>query len=364
MSDMLTNKKQKIQGKKKNDRNKRMIRKLVMVLSFCIIVFILFHFTTRMFFKRENKNSAVIKEEWDTSREVLRMEDYMDIIGMSGKELLTKVGISSRDDISKIVIRQNESRDNSYISEIEDVEINEMKDISYFYEQLSQLHIVHNATVKDNMYEADVVKERTIYIYLVDGSYQRILFDPVNYRMMEWFSTDGVVIDRECFEKHSEEFNNWLIDICNIDLTADYSEEYKRYKTLQAEIIKLQQYKKEEWYGGCDLKFDNNVLNIHVLLAEDSQAHREKILETLNEQINVVFEECKLKYTDYELMKSKISDAISKERNKYSYVIACGIAENGVIVYMKPEVTEEQKDSFLKEFSLDGEGIHIEVEEK
>lgn len=361
---MLMNKKQKIQGKKKSDRNKRMIRKLVMVLSFCIIVFTLFHFTTRMFLKGENKNSAVVSEEWDTVQDVLRMENYIDIIGMSGKELLTKVGICSRDDISKIVIRQNESRDNFYIPEIEDVEIKDMNNISYFYEQLSQLHIVDNAAVNDNMQKVDVVKERTIYIYLVDGSYQKIQFYPINYRMMECFSTDGVTIDRECFEKHSEEFNNWLIDICNIDLTADYSEEYKRYKILQAEIIKLQQFKKEEWYGGCDLKFDDNVLNIHVLLAEDNKANREKIIETLKDKAYVVFEKSKIKYTDYELMKSKISDAISKERNKYSYVIACGIAENGVVVYMKSEVTEEQKDSFLKEFSLDGEGIHIEVEEK
>lgn len=298
------------------------------------------------------ENGNYILSNKEAGKIVDEIADVIDIniVGKSGKDLLKMAQIHSAKDIAKIVICQNELADISWIKPIEKIEITNDKDIKYFYSQLSKLKIV--AIPSDIVVpESDAPKEREILLYLKDGTYQKLHYSPLESQFMECFEMDGVPIERKCLEQIPKEFNNWLTELCNIDIVKDYTKEYKHYQKIQSYCAKLQQFEEESWYGGYEEVFDNEVLRLKVLLRDNVKNNQKAVLEVIDDESNIIFETSKVNYKYLRDIKEKISASIKKNHKKYYYIVGCGLTSKDVSIYMLEDVTTDQLKEFWKEFS-------------
>ncbi|MCI8409736.1 MAG: hypothetical protein HFJ09_10800 [Lachnospiraceae bacterium] len=306
----------------------------------------------------ENGNNILSNKE--AGKVVDEIADGIDIniVGKSGKDLLKMVQIESAKDIAKIVICQNELADISWIKPIEKIEITNGEDIKYFYSQLSELKIV--ASPSDIVVpESDAPKEREILLYLEDGTYQKLHYSPLESQVMECFEMDGVPIERKCLEQMPKEFNTWLTELCNIDIVKDYTKEYKHYQKIQTYCEKLQQFEEENWYGGYEEVFDNEVLRLKVLLRDNVKDNQKAVLEVIDNSSDIIFETSKVNYKYLRDMKEKISAGIKKNHKKYYYIVGCGLTSKDVSIDMLEDVTTEQLNEFWKDFSEYREFISV-----
>jgi hypothetical protein len=241
-----------------------------------------------------SRNNNIIENNVDNAEksvemveQVINVENDIDVVGMSGKELLKTVNINSYKDIDKMVIRQNELDDLTWVEKVKDITIHESNDIKDFYDNISNLIIQEESIETNDEWEINSPKEREILLYCSDGTVQRVHYDPSSNCLMECFYKGNNPIPQKSFDRLSDDFNKWLINICNIDIEKDYSDEYKRYQDIQNDLDLLQKYNEEKWFGGYDLIFENGVLKIKVLLLDDNK--RDTILNSLTHDENIVF---------------------------------------------------------------------------
>lgn len=238
-----------------------------------------------------NNNINIIENNVDkVVTQDINVEYDIDVVGMSGKELLKMFNINSYKDIDKIVIRQNELNDLSWIEEVKDITIYESTDIKYFYDNISNLIIQEEPIGLDDEWEINAPKEREILLYCSDGSFQRIHYYPLSNGLMECFKKGDNPIPQKTFNRLSDDFNKWLINLCNIDVDKDYSDEYERYQDIQKDLTLLQKCETKKWFGGYDVIFED-VLKIKVYLRDDNKKNRNIILNTVANDENVVFVE-------------------------------------------------------------------------
>ncbi len=283
-------------------------------------------------------------------------------VGKSGKEIFNMVGVKSADDIDKIVIMKDTLSDVSWIPEVSDIIITDLKDISYFYNQIIKIKIVNTLPSKPEWKESDGAKNRTILIYLKDGSVQEVNYCPLSNRIMECFEINGEGIGRKCFEELSHEFNTWLINLCKIDINKDYTDEYMRYKKIQSKLRAIMQFETENWFGGFDFVFVENELKVKVFLVDDSEVNCESVIEVFGDESLVTFAKSNVKFSDFYGIQNKITDDVLRNRIKYPYVQSCGVGSYGVVVGVSSDATSQQINELVKILSAYGEGITIEWE--
>lgn len=310
-------------------------------------------------FLRNNNISSVNKESGKIVNENAKVND-INVAGKSGKDLLNMVQIEDAKDIAKIVICQNELVDISWVEPIADIEIIEEDDISYFYSQFSKLSIAKENSEIIAEREIDAPKEREILLYLQDGIYEKIHYYPMSNSLMECFEINGEAIERRVFEQIPEEFATWLIHRCNIEITKDYTKEYEHYQKIQTYSAMLQQFEEESWYGGFDEVFDNGILTLKVLLCDNSKNNQNTVLAAIGATSDVIFETSKVNYRYLKNIKEKISASIMENHDKYYYVVGCALTSKDVSIDMFEDVTKEQRNEFLKDFSEYCEFISIQ----
>ena len=278
-------------------------------------------------------------------------EKNIDIIGKSGQELLDMVNIENSEDIKKIVIKKNELSDISWIEKIDDINITDKNSIELFYSQLAKLKIVNNKENLSDVNEINAAKEREIVLYLQNDECQTLHYSPNSKVLMECFKIKGEVIERKTFEQIPDDFNQWLIKICNIDMDKDYTKEYEDYKKMQSYGIMLQEYEDKDWYGGYDIIFDGGSLKLKVLLYNDKKENKEKIVKELNNSDNIIFEKTNINFIQLKQIKELISDKIVTNQDNYSYVIGCGLTSKEICIDVEYDITEKHEQMFLKDFS-------------
>lgn len=307
---------------------------------------------------KNDNNIPVNKDSSKIVNENAKVVD-IDIAGKSGKDLLSMVQIKNSKDIAKIVICQNELADISWVEPTADLEIIEEKDISYFYSKLSELKIAEENSEIIAEEQMDAPKEREILLYLQDGTCEKIHYYPMSNSLMECFEIDGEEIERKVFEQIPEEFNSWLIKLCNIDVQKDYTKEYEQYQKIQSYSAMLQRLEEESWYGGFDEVFVDGVLTLKVLLCDNSKKNQNTVLEVTDATSDIIFETSKVNYSYLKDIKEKISSSIMENHDKYYYVVGCGLTSKDVSVDMLEDVTSEQLNEFLEDFSEYREFISV-----
>lgn len=301
--------------------------------------------------KKENTPTIAIKQ-------AARVED-IDIVGMSGKEILKLVNINKPKDISKIEIQRNKLADVSWVCDLDNVSIVNQEEISTFYNYLSELKIVELDDVKTDSKESDAPKEREIVIYLNDGTNQTIHYNPVSKSLMQCFTVEDNPIERKLFNNISDEFNDWLVKICDIDIEKDYTDDYRRYGAIQSNIAALQSLLYEEWFGGYDVQFVNGKLKLRVLLRDNVENNREKVLQQMGDKQDVIFTTSKVNYQQLKKIKENISEIIFDGEGKHPYIIGCALTSKDIEIVTVKDITKKQREELMEVLSEYSDVINI-----
>ena len=188
-------------------------KKLCITIVVCLVVGIISGIAYFQVGKAAKKdNSQVVNESTTTKKDK----------GKTGKSLLNEINIKSYKDISKIVVGENSQEDVSWVEPIQTITFTNKDDIDYLYNQLSKLKTL-NKNGADDENEVEAPKKRTIKIYGKKGLNILINYNPTRGSLIGNIYEKDKSVKTFAFENISEEFNNWLINQCDIQMKADYS---------------------------------------------------------------------------------------------------------------------------------------------
>lgn len=315
-------------------------KKLCITIVVCLVVGIISGIAYFQVGKAAKKgNSQVVNESTTTKKDK----------GKTGKSLLNEINIKSYKDISKIVVGENSQEDVSWVEPIQTITFTNKDDIDYLYNQLSKLKTL-NKNGADDENEVEAPKKRTIKIYGKKGLNILINYNPTRGSLIGNIYEKDKSVKTFAFENISEEFNNWLINQCDIQMKADYSEQYNRYQKMQKYVTALQKYEGESWYSGNEIARVDGDLKLKVFICRDNSENRKKILKIVDSPEDIVFGNREISYAKLKTVKEFISNQILHDREKYDYIIGCAVTSKEIKITMSAKVKKSQINDFLTEF--------------
>lgn len=288
------------------------------------------------------------KADYEGSGKEIALVSDVDIAGMSGVEIMKLIGINSDDDISSLTIKENKMTDVSWADKFNNITVSDRDKIEDFYARLSNIVLENEVGVENSSRESDAPKEREIEINTKSGEVYSLHYNPMTKTISECLEKDGFTYEWMTFETLSDDFNDWLIKLCDVDISADYTSQYEKYNAAYEKQRMLHENEDEEWFGGTEVMTDAKNSVLKVFICGDMAKGKENAGKKLKDTSDVVFEKANISYSELKKIKDEISEKIEKDNDKYSFVTFCGLMSKDISIGVSEEASQKDIDNLLE----------------